>query len=254
MKLQQLYTVVTGAAGGLGRRFVYNLLQAGASVAAGDTNAAGLRSLKAEAEELPGRLHVGRLDVTDETSTGRFLVDAAAALGSLNSLIHSAGISRDGLLVQQDGGQIRKLTLTQWRKVVDVNLTGAFLMTRDLAAHMLEQDVGPGCFVHLSSVCRKGNPGQSNYAASKAGLDAATRTWALELAPHGIRVAAVAPGVTQTGFLEGMAPERLAEMTASIPVGRIGNPDEIWGAVRFVLENDFFNGRVLEIDGGAFIC
>ena len=256
MRLEDLAVIVTGAAGGLGAHFVLELLRAGARVAAGDSNAAGLRALKNEAEGLPGQLMMGKLDVTDEASAAEFVAAAAEQLGGLNALINSAGILRDGLLVQrQEGGEgagaIHKLTLAQWRKVLDVNLTGPFLMTRELAAYMLANDVEHGVVVNLSSLSRGGNPGQSNYAASKGGLDSATRTWALELAPYGIRVGAVAPGVTETGFLQGISDEALGELVGAIPVGRAGRPQEIWMAVRFILECDFFNGRVLEVDGGA---
>lgn len=251
MRLEDLKILVTGAAGGLGRHFVLELVRAGARVAAGDTNAAGLRALKAETEGLPGQLMLGKLDVTDEASATEFVAAAAEQLGGVNALINSAGILRDGLLVQRDGEAIHKLTLAQWRKVLDVNLTGPFLMTRELAARMLADGVAAGVVVNLSSLSRGGNPGQANYAASKSGLDAATRTWALELAPYGIRVGAVAPGVTETGFLQGISEEALGTLIGSIPVGRAGKPDEIWMAVRFVLECDFFNGRVLEVDGGA---
>lgn len=251
MRLEDLRIIVTGAAGGLGHHFVLELLRAGARVAAGDSNAAGLRALKSEAEGLPGQLMMGKLDVTDEASVAEFTAAAAEQLGGLNALVNSAGILRDGLLVQKDGDAIHKLTLAQWRKVVDVNLTGPFLMTRELAARMLADGVPNGVVVNLSSLSRGGNPGQSNYAASKGGLDAATRTWALELAPYGIRVGAVAPGVTETGFLQGISDEALDGLIRSIPVGRAGRPQEIWMAVRFILECDFFNGRVLEVDGGA---
>jgi 3-oxoacyl-[acyl-carrier protein] reductase len=105
--------------------------------------------------------------------------------------------------------------------------------------------------VNLSSIARAGNPGQSNYAASKAGLDACTRTWALELARHGIRVGVVAPGVTETGFLEGFSEEALAHLRAAIPLARLARPRDIWQAVRFIVECDFFTGRTVEVDGGA---
>ncbi len=250
MRLEDAQVVLTGAAGGLGRRFALELLAAGAAVAAGDADAAGLRALRREAEGLPGRLHVAVVDVTDEESVARFVAEADGALGGVNSLIHAAGILRDGLLVQRDGEAVRTMTLAQWRKVLDVNLTGAFLVTREVAARMVAAGRG-GVVVHLSSLSRHGNPGQANYAASKAGLDAAVRTWALELAPFGIRVGAVAPGVTDTGFLQGIAPERLAAFAAAVPLGRLGKPEEMWAAVRFVFECEFFNGRVLEVDGGA---
>lgn len=139
MRLEDLRIIVTGAAGGLGRFFVLELLRAGAAVAAGDTNAAGLRALKSEAEGLPGRLMLGKLDVTDEVSAAEFVAAAAGELGGLNALVNSAGILRDGLLVHREGEAIHKLTLAQWRKVLDVNLTGPFLMTRELASRMLDR-------------------------------------------------------------------------------------------------------------------
>jgi len=252
MKLSEVRAIVTGAAGGLGGAFALELAREGALVAAGDTNAAGLRKLTADAEGLPGQIFVAKLDITDEESVAQFVATAAERMGGLNVLLNSAGIARDGLLVSQgDGGELKKLPLAQWRKVVDVNLTGQFLMARELAAHVLRNPVGEAVIVNLSSIARAGNPGQSNYAASKAGLDACTRTWALELARYGIRVGGVAPGVTETGFLEGFSEEALAKLRAAIPLGRLGLPENIWRAVRFILEDDFFTGRTVEVDGGA---
>jgi 3-oxoacyl-[acyl-carrier protein] reductase len=150
-----------------------------------------------------------------------------------------------------EDGELKKLPLAQWRKVVDVNLTGQFLMAREFAAYVIQKDVRDAVIVNLSSIARAGNPGQSNYAASKAGLDACTRTWALELARHGIRVGGVAPGVTETGFLDGFSEEALTRLRGGIPLGRLGKPEEIWRAVRFIIEDDFFTGRTVEVDGGA---
>ena len=252
MKLTDVKAIVTGGAGGLGGCFVLELAQAGARVTAGDTNSAGLRKLASETERLPGRVFVARLDITDETSAAEFVETAAERMEGVNVLLNSAGIARDGLLVHPvEGGELQKLPLAQWRKVLDVNLTGQFLMAREFAAHIVRSSVRDAVIVNLSSIARAGNPGQSNYAASKAGLDACTRTWALELARYGIRVGGVAPGVTETGFLEGFSEEALVLLKAGIPLGRLGRTEEIWRAVRFILENDFFTGRTVEIDGGA---
>ncbi|HEY2739866.1 MAG TPA: SDR family oxidoreductase, partial [Thermoanaerobaculia bacterium] len=125
------------------------------------------------------------------------------------------------------------------------------LMTREAAMHMVQGGEKEGVVINLSSIARAGNPGQANYAASKAGLDAATRTWALELARYGIRVGGIAPGVTDTSFLEGISETALAHLAEEIPLGRLGRPEDIWGAARFIIENGFFTGRVLEVDGGA---
>jgi 3-oxoacyl-[acyl-carrier protein] reductase len=211
-----------------------------------------LRKLASEAEGMSGQIFVAKLDITDEESVANFYATAAERMGGINALLNSAGIARDGLLISQgDDGEIKKLPLAQWRKVLDVNLTGQFLMARELAAYVVKNDVRDAVIVNLSSIARAGNPGQSNYSASKAGLDACTRTWALELARYGIRVGSVAPGVTETGFLEGFSDEALAKLRAGIPLGRLGRPEDIWRAVRFILEDDFFTGRTVEIDGGA---
>ena len=252
MKLTDVKAIVTGGAGGLGGCFIRELARAGARVTAGDTNAAGLRKLVSETETLPGRVFAARLDITDETSAVEFVETAAERMEGVNVLLNNAGIARDGLLVHPvEGGELQKLPLAQWRKVLEVNLTGQFLMAREFAAHVVRSGVRDAVIVNLSSIARAGNPGQSNYAASKAGLDACTRTWALELARHGIRVGGVAPGVTETGFLEGFSAEALTRLKSGIPLGRLGRPEEIWRAVRFILEDDFFTGRTVEIDGGA---
>jgi 3-oxoacyl-[acyl-carrier protein] reductase len=252
MKLSDAKAIVTGAAGGLGGAFALELAREGALVTAGDTNAAGLRKLAADAEGMPGQIFVAKLDITDEESVSGFIATAAKRMDGLNVLLNSAGIARDGLLVSSgEDGELKKLPLAQWRKVIDVNLTGQFLMARELAAYVVKNDVRDAVIVNLSSIARAGNPGQSNYAASKAGLDACTRTWSLELARYGIRVGGVAPGVTETGFLEGFSEEALAKLRAGIPLGRLGRPEDIWRAVRFILEDDFFTGRTVEIDGGA---
>jgi 3-oxoacyl-[acyl-carrier protein] reductase len=251
MKIENAKAIVTGAAGGLGGSFALELVRAGARVAAGDTNAAGLRKLAADAEGLPGEVFVAKLDITDEASVAEFVATAAERMDGLNVLVNSAGIARDGLMVQSDAGETKKLPLAQWRKVLDVNLTGQFLIAREFAAQVIESGTRDAVIVNLSSIARAGNPGQSNYAASKSGLDACTRTWALELARYGIRVGGVAPGVTETGFLEGFSEEALARLRAGIPLGRLGRPEDIWQAVRFIVECDFFTGRTVEVDGGA---
>ena len=250
MKTAEARAVVTGAARGLGRHFALCLARAGARVVAGDLNGAGLRALKAEAAALPGALTVAVVDVASEPSVGDFVALADRELGGINVLVNNAGVLRDGLLVTWEQGAARKLPLTQWQKVLDVNLTGPFLMAREAAAGMIEKGTR-GVIVNISSLARAGNGGQSNYAASKAGLDACTRTWALELAPHGIRVAGVAPGVIDTPILAGISGSALESLVDAIPMARMGAPDEVWQAVEFVLACDFFTGRTLEVDGGA---
>ncbi|HVR99978.1 MAG TPA: SDR family oxidoreductase [Thermoanaerobaculia bacterium] len=251
MKIEEVRAVVTGAARGLGRYFATALVREGARVVAGDINAAGLRILRAEPRVSGGSLTVSTVDVASEESVLAFVELAARELGGINVVINNAGILRDGALVTQEDASVRRLPLMQWSKVIDVNLTGQFLVAREAAARMVESGTRDGVIVNVSSLARAGNVGQSNYSASKAGLDACTRTWALELAPHGIRVGGVAPGVIDTPIIEGISGPVLESLVRSIPLGRMGTPEEIWQAVRFILSCEFFTGRTIEVDGGA---
>jgi 3-oxoacyl-[acyl-carrier protein] reductase len=135
--------------------------------------------------------------------------------------------------------------------VLDVNLTGPFLMAREVLTDILKRDTSPAVIVNISSITRAGNPGQSNYSASKSGLDALTRTWALELARFGVRVGGIAPGLIDTPILDNISEQAMKHLVASIPLGRIGKPHEIWLALKFIIECDYFTGRTIEVDGGT---
>jgi 3-oxoacyl-[acyl-carrier protein] reductase len=251
MRLEECKFVVTGAAQGMGRHFSLRIAEAGGQVAAGDVNEAGLAALADEARGLSGKVHTRKLDVGAEPDVAAFVDFAHQAMGGLNGLVNNAGILRDGLLVKRDRttGAITKLSREQWQAVIDVNLTGATMMARDVAAKMAETGA-KGAIVNISSIARHGNRGQSNYSAAKAALATNAKTWALELAPFGIRVAAVAPGMIETPMTQGMNPKARDALVASIPVGRIGLPEDIWLAVKFVIECEYFNGRTIDVDGG----
>jgi 3-oxoacyl-[acyl-carrier protein] reductase len=252
MKLSDLKIIVTGGAQGMGAHFARRLAEAGAQVAVGDVQETGLAALAEHTQGLPGQVHTRRLDVASETDVAEFVTWARQAMGGLNGLINNAGILRDGLLVKKDRttGQVARLSREQWQQVIDVNLTGATLMVREVVATMAEANLGPGVVVNMSSIARHGNRGQSNYSAAKAALAANTNTWAREFAPFGVRVGAVAPGMIETPMTQGMNQKARDTLVASIPVGRIGLPEDIWLAVRFVLECDYFNGRTIDVDGG----
>jgi 3-oxoacyl-[acyl-carrier protein] reductase len=251
MKLQDAKMIVTGAAQGLGFHFAKRLVEAGASVAAGDVNEEGLGRLEAECKGLSGKVFPRRLDVSREDDIGAFVGAAHQSMGGLTGLVNNAGILRDGLLVKVDKetGKVVKLSREQWQAVIDVNLTGATLMVRDTVAKMVEAGQ-KGVIVNMSSIARHGNRGQSNYAAAKAALATNTKTWSLEFAKFGIRVGAIAPGMVETPMTQGMNQKARDALVAAIPVGRIGVPEDIWLAVRFVIECDYFNGRTIDVDGG----
>jgi 3-oxoacyl-[acyl-carrier protein] reductase len=245
MKLSDLKIIVTGGAQGMGAYFATKLHEAGAQVAAGDVNEAGLAAL-------PEGIHRRKLDVSSEADVLAFVEWANGAMGGLNGLINNAGILRDGLLVKKDKatGNIIKLTNDQWNAVIGVNLTGATMMVREVVSTMVSTGQKPGVIVNMSSVARHGNRGQSNYVAAKASLAANTVTWAREFASFGIRVGAIAPGMIETPMTQGMNQKARDALVANVPVGRIGLPEDIWMAVKFVIECDYFNGRVVDVDGG----
>ena len=262
MKLQDLKIIVSGAASGMGRHFALRLAEAGAQVAIGDVNEAGL----AETEGLADRNGNGgkvvgrRLDVANEADVGAFVEWAHGALGGLNALVNNAGVLRDGLLVKRDRetGAIKKMSKEQFESVIDVNLTGAAMLARDVVAKIaaVPTDAGVadartrGVVVNISSVSRHGMRGQSNYSAAKAGLSAITRTWALEWASFGVRCGCVAPGMVETPMTRGMNSKARDALVAAVPVGRIGEPEDLWLGVKFVLECDYFNARTIDVDGG----
>ncbi len=245
MNLSDLKIIVTGAGGGMGAYFAQRLSQAGAQVAAGDVNEKGLA-------ELPQQVHRRRLDVASEQDCTEFVAWAHGAMGGLNGLVNNAGILRDGLLVKKDRttGAVVKLSTADWNAVIGVNLTGATLMVRETIAKMVETGSRPGVVVNMSSVARHGNRGQSNYVAAKAALAANTVTWSREFAAFGVRVGAIAPGMIETPMTQGMNQKARDALVAAVPVGRVGQPEDIWLAVKFVLECDYFNGRTIDVDGG----
>lgn len=245
MKLDSLKIIVTGGASGMGAHFAKRLHEAGAKVAVGDVNEALM-------SELPAGIARRKLDVSREDDVVSFVDWANKELGGLNGLINNAGIIRDGLLVKQDRETkaIKKFSTEDWNAVLGINLTGATLMVREVVAKMVETGSKPGVIVNMSSISRHGNRGQSNYVAAKAALAANTLTWAREFANYGIRVTGIAPGMIETPMTRGMNQKARDAVVAQIPVGRIGEPEDIWVAVKFALECDYFNSRTIDVDGG----
>ncbi len=252
MKLSELKCIISGGAQGMGRHFALRLAEAGAQVAIGDVNEAGLAETVELATKGPGKVHAKKLNVADEAEVGAFVEWAHGAMGGLNGVISNAGILRDGLLVKKDKetGAIKKMTKEQWDAVIAVNLTGATLLVRDAVAKMAETGTKPGVVVNMSSIARHGNRGQSNYTAAKAALAANTVTWSREFAAFGVRVGAIAPGMIETPMTQGMNQKARDTLVAAIPVNRIGLPEDIWLGVKFIIECDYFNGRTIDIDGG----
>jgi 3-oxoacyl-[acyl-carrier protein] reductase len=250
MELRKKTVVVTGGGRGIGRAIALQLARHGADIALFDRNQADLDEAAAlcAAESVQARSY--HVNVADESEVSAAMTKVGAEFGRLDGLVNNAGIVRDGMLVKvKDGAVVGRMSLDQWDSVIAVNLSGVFLCAREAAAHMIEFGNG-GVIVNISSISRVGNAGQSNYSAAKAGVESMGVVWAKELARYGIRVGSIAPGFTHTDILATMRPEVLDKLTAPVPLKRLGKPDEIAHAVRFIFENDFFTGRCLEIDGG----
>ncbi|MFA6567386.1 MAG: SDR family oxidoreductase [Victivallales bacterium] len=248
MEIKNKRCLVTGAGRGLGRQMAMDLLRSGASVHACDISAAALGSLKEATHDLPVTFHA--CDIADEAAVEAMFTEISGS-GGLDVLINNAGITRDGLLLKVKDGDVRTMPLQDFKAVVDVNLVGVFLCGRGAAALMAKGN--GGVIINISSVSRAGNFGQTNYSAAKAGVDAMTVTWSKELARYKIRCAAIAPGYINTEMVAAIKPEVLEKITAQIPLRRLGEMSEISRTALFIIENDFVNGRVLEIDGGLRI-
>lgn len=250
MNLTDKTIVITGGGQGLGRAMAISLASHGAKLALVDLNEEQLKETVALVEQAGSSAHYYLANVTNETEVENTFAQINQEMNGIDGLINNAGILRDGMFVKaKDGEVVKKMSLEQFQSVIDVNLTGVFLCGREAAVHMIEGGK-KGVIINMSSIARGGNMGQTNYAASKAGVVAMTVTWARELGRHGIRVGAIAPGVIRTAMTDAMKPEMRDRLEKMKPVGRLGEADEIAHTVKYIFENEFFTGRVVEIDGG----
>jgi 3-oxoacyl-[acyl-carrier protein] reductase len=250
MQIRDKTIVITGAARGIGRALAGRFAGQGANIALLDLNAADLEPAAAQCAALGVRASAYAVDVSSEAHVSDALDQVVRDFGGLDVIVNNAGIVKDALLVKaKDGEVVGKMTLQQWQAVISVNLTGVFLCAREAAVRMIKLARG-GVIVNISSISRHGNAGQTNYSASKSGVASMTVVWAKELARYGIRVGCVAPGFTHTDILASMKPEVLEKVIAPVPLKRLGRPDEIAHAAQFIIENDFFTGRCIDIDGG----
>lgn len=250
MNLDNKTIVITGGGQGLGRTMAISFAQSGANIALVDLNEALLEETAALIKEHGVSVKYYIANVSNEEQVESTFKKINEDFNGIDGLINNAGILRDGMFVKaKDGVVAKKMSLEQFQSVIDVNLTGVFLCGREAAVHMIESG-SKGVIVNMSSIARGGNMGQTNYSAAKAGVVAMTTTWARELGRHGIRVGAIAPGVIRTAMTDAMKPEMRDRLEKMKPVGRLGEAEEIAHTAKYIFENDFFTGRVVEIDGG----
>jgi 3-oxoacyl-[acyl-carrier protein] reductase len=213
MQLENKLAVITGAGRGIGRAMALAFAHKRSNLALLDLNQADLDRTRELCEEQSVKARTYVCNVAREDDVSNTLDCVVRDFGRLDVMINNAGITKDALLVKvQDGKVVGKMSLDQWRAVMDVNLTGVFL-----------------------------------------GVVAMTVVWAKELARHGIRTGAIAPGFTRTEILDAMKPEMIERAVSAVPLKRMAEPAEMAHAAVFIAENDYFSGRVVEVDGGQRI-
>jgi 3-oxoacyl-[acyl-carrier protein] reductase len=253
MQIKGKTVIITGGGRGIGREMAKAFAARGANLALFDLNQTDLDETARQCAEHGVKARGYLVNVTQEAAVAAGMDAVAADFGGIDVLINNAGIVKDGLLIKsKDGAVTGKMTLDQWQAVIDINLTGVFLCGREAAERMVKRGQG-GVIINISSVSRHGNPGQTNYSATKAGVAAMAEVWAKELARYGIRTGSIAPGYTRTDILAAMRPEILDKLTAQVPLRRLGESSEIAHAAIFIVENDFFTGRCVDVDGGMRI-
>ena len=232
--------LVTGASGGIGGEIARALHKAGATVTLSGTRLAPLEALAAE---LGNRVHVVTCDLSDAASVEALPKAAAEKMGSVDVLVNNAGITRDNLFM--------RMSDDEWQSVLDVNLTSTFRLCRGVLRGMMKARWGR--IVNISSVVgATGNPGQGNYAASKAGMVGMSKSLAAEVASRGITVNCVAPGFITTAMTEKLNEEQKARILTQVPAGRMGEVGEIAAAVLYLAspEAGYVTGTTLHVNGG----
>ncbi len=232
--------LVTGASGGIGSAIAKALHAQGAVVALSGTRRGALEAVAAELRE---RAHVLPCDLSDATATEGLVKQAEAAMGQLDILVNNAGLTRDMLALRMKD--------EDWQRVIDVNLTAGFRLARAAMKGMMKRRWGRIIGI-TSTVAVTGNPGQSNYAAAKAGMIGMSKSLALEVGSRGITINCVAPGFVETAMTDAMTDDQKARVLPLIPVGRLGQPSEIASATIYLASEEaaYVTGQTLHVNGG----
>lgn len=247
MRLQDKVAIITGGANGIGRATALTFAREGAKVVIADMNENAGKTVAEEIVTQGGLATFTSVNVTDPAGVQRLVNNAVAAYGHIDILINNAGITADARLV--------KMELEQWQRVIEVNLKGVFLCGQAVA-RVMEMQASGGVILNAASVVALyGNFGQSNYAATKAGVIGMTKTWARELGRKRIRVNAVAPGFIATDMIKTMPEKVMAAIQEKTPLGRMGDPQDIANAYLFLASDEaaFITGAVLSVDGGLVL-
>jgi len=241
--------IVTGGVRGLGRAIVNKLVGKGALITVFDLDKVGLTNLHEDQPEVNCLL----CDISDYEQVVKATDTYHEEHGSATVLINNAGILHSEPLLRLTQTGLERHQVASWNRVLAADLSSVFFMTACVVEKMVSSRT-KGVVVNISSVSAAGNVGQSAYSAAKAGVNALTAVWAKELGPMGIRSIAVAPGFTETESTKRAVSEAvLSETVKRVPLRRLAKPDEIAQGVISVIENDFFNGKVFQLDGGLIL-
>ena len=241
--LEKKNIIVTGASGGIGNAIIKRLNEAGANILASGTRIEKLEELKKNFEDIK----ILKFDISQSDKIEEFIENATSELGgSLDGLVNNAGITQDNLAI--------RMSLDEWQKVININLTSTFLMSKFAIKKMLKNKSGK--IINITSVVgHTGNVGQANYTASKAGIIAMSKSLAIEYAKKNINVNCVSPGFISTAMTDKIDEKFKETIIAKIPSNRLGKPEDIANAVAFLSsdQSDYINGETIHVNGGMYL-
>ena len=242
--LENKNIIVTGASGGIGNSIIKKLNEAGANILASGTKIEKLEELKKKFENIK----ILKFDISQSDKIEEFIENATNELGgTLDGLINNAGITQDNLAI--------RMSLDEWQKVININLTSTFLMSKFAIKKMLKNKSGK--IVNITSVVgHTGNLGQANYTASKAGIVAMSKSLAIEYAKKNININCISPGFIKTAMTDKIDEKFKEIIVSKIPSARLGEPDDIANAVLFLSsdQSDYINGETLHVNGGMYMA
>jgi len=246
MRLKNKVALVTGGGRGIGRAIILALAKEGTDIVACDINLENLEEVAKEIEKLGRKVLVLKADVSKISEVEEMVKKALDKFTKIDILVNNAGITRDNLIL--------RMSEEEWDQVLDINLKGTFNCLKTVTRPMMK--ARSGSIINIASVVGiMGNPGQANYAASKAGIIGLTKSAAKELASRGINVNAIAPGFIETTMTEALGDEAKERLTSQIPLKRLGETTDVANLVVFLASDDasYITGEVIKVDGGMLM-
>tara|TARA_B100000965_G_scaffold158368_1_gene131986 strand:- start:3 stop:737 length:735 start_codon:yes stop_codon:yes gene_type:complete len=241
--LEKKNIIITGASGGIGNSIIEKLNECGANILASGTKIEKLEGLKNKFNNIK----ILKFDISQSEKIEEFIENASNELGGLDCIINNAGITQDNLAI--------RMSLEEWKNVININLTSTFLMSKYAIKKMLKNKKGK--IINITSVVgHTGNLGQANYAASKAGIIAMSKSLAIEYAKKNINVNCISPGFIKTAMTDKIDEKFKEVIISKIPSGRLGDPEDIANAVLFLAsaKSDYINGETLHVNGGMYMA